>query len=72
MIAQLWAENHDAATAPSIAEQLVQLALGDAYQELVLGTGSPAPEIFERQIDAALSLFEPSSRRRRPRPDDED
>src|SRR4029077_622058 len=41
VIAQLWAEDHDAATAPIVAEQLVQLALGDAYQELVLGTGSP-------------------------------
>lgn len=57
VIAQLWAEDHDAATAPIVAEQLVQLALGDAYQELVLGTGSPAPEIFERQIDAALALW---------------
>lgn len=56
-IAQLWAEEHDAETAPMIAEQLVQLALGDAYQELVLGTGSPKPEVFERQIDAALALL---------------
>jgi TetR/AcrR family transcriptional regulator, mexJK operon transcriptional repressor len=58
VIAQLWAEDHDPATAPIVAEQLVQLALGDAYQELVLGTGSPGPEIFERQIDAALALVE--------------
>ena len=36
-IAQLWAEEHDSATAPIVAEQLVQLALGDAYQELVPG-----------------------------------
>jgi AcrR family transcriptional regulator len=57
-IAQLWAEEHDVATAPVVAEQLVQLALGDAYQELVLGTGSPEPEVFERQIDAALALWE--------------
>jgi len=64
-IAQLWAEEHDAATAPIVAEQLVQLALGDAYHELVLGTGSPKPEIFERQIDAALTLLEAASRRRR-------
>ena len=56
-IAQLWGEEHDAAAAPIVAEQLVQLALGDAYQALVLGTGSPAPEVFERQIDAALALF---------------
>ena len=55
---RLWAEDHDAATAPIVAEQLVQLALGDAYQELVLGTGSPALEIFERQIDAALALWD--------------
>jgi hypothetical protein len=64
-IAQLWAEEHDAATAPIVAEQLVQLALGDAYQELVLGTGSPNPEVFERQIDAALALLEVASRQRR-------
>lgn len=64
-IAQLWAEEHDTATAPIIAEQLVQLALGDAYQELVLGTGSPAPEVFERQIDAALALLDVTSRRGR-------
>ena len=64
-IAQLWAEEHDAASAPIVAEQLVQLALGDAYQELVLGTGSPKPEVFERQIDAALALLEAASRRRR-------
>lgn len=67
VIAQLWAEDHDAATAPIVAEQLVQLALGDAYQELVLGTGSPAPEIFERQIDAALALLGLASRRPRQR-----
>jgi AcrR family transcriptional regulator len=64
-IAQLWAEEHDAATAPVVAEQLVQLALGDAYQELVLGTGSPKPEVFGHQIDAALALLEVTSRRRR-------
>ena len=52
-------------TALIIAEQLVQLALGDAYQELVLGTGSPAPEVFVRQIDAALALLNVASRRRR-------
>lgn len=61
-IAQLWAEEHDAATAPIVAEQLVQLALGDAYQELVLGIDLPAPEVFERQIDAALALLGLTSR----------
>jgi AcrR family transcriptional regulator len=55
-IAKLWAVEHDAATAPIVAEQLVHLSLGDAYQELVLGIGSPGPEVFERQIDAALAL----------------
>jgi len=64
-IAQLWAEEHDAATAPIVAQQLVHLTLGDAYQELVMGTGSPAPEVFERQVDAALALLGPTSRRRR-------
>ena len=29
----------------------------DAYQELVLGIGSPKPEVFARQIDAALALL---------------
>jgi TetR/AcrR family transcriptional regulator, mexJK operon transcriptional repressor len=37
---------------------VMPMKLGDAYQELVLGTGSPAPEIFERQIDAALALWD--------------
>uniref|UniRef100_UPI0013CFA193 hypothetical protein n=1 Tax=Klebsiella pneumoniae TaxID=573 RepID=UPI0013CFA193 len=60
-IAQLWAEEHDAETAPVVAEQLVQLALGDGYQELVLGTGSPKPEVFGHQIDAALALLEVTS-----------
>jgi TetR/AcrR family transcriptional regulator, mexJK operon transcriptional repressor len=64
VIAQLWADEHDASAAPIVAEQLVQLALGDAYQELVLGTGSPGPEVFERQIDAALALVAMTSRRR--------
>ncbi len=54
-IAQLWTEEHGAAGAPVVAEQLVQLALGDAYQELILGIGSPGPEVFEGQIDAALA-----------------
>src|SRR5258708_1586865 len=67
VIAQLWAEDHDAATAPIVAEQLVQLALGDAYQELVLGTGLPVPKIFERQIDAALVLLRLTSPRPRQR-----
>jgi AcrR family transcriptional regulator len=66
-IAQLWAVEHDAATAPIVAEQLVNLSLGDAYQELVLGIGSPGPEVFERQIDAALALLGLTSHRRRPR-----
>ena len=57
MIAQLWAEDHDAATASIVAEQLVQLALGDAYQELSWGRIA-APKIFERQIDAALALWD--------------
>jgi hypothetical protein len=61
----VWAEEHDAATAPIVAEQLVQLALGEAYQKLVLGTGSPKSEVFEHQIDAALALLEVASRRRR-------
>jgi TetR/AcrR family transcriptional regulator, mexJK operon transcriptional repressor len=61
-IAQLWAAEHDAATAPIVAQQLVQLSLGDAYQELVLGIGSPGPEVFERQIDAALALLGLASR----------
>ncbi|MGC1347381.1 MAG: TetR/AcrR family transcriptional regulator C-terminal domain-containing protein [Methyloceanibacter sp.] len=63
-IAQLWADEHDTATAPIVAEQLVQLALG----RRVPGTdrtGSPKPEVFERQIDAALALLEVASRRRR-------
>ena len=64
VIAQLWADKHDAVTAPIVAEQLVQLALGDAYQELVLGTGSPTPEDFERQIDAALALLGSTSLQR--------
>jgi AcrR family transcriptional regulator len=64
-IAQLWADEHDPATAPMVAGQLVQLALGDAYQELVLGTGSPKLGVFERQIDAALALVEAPTRRRR-------
>ena len=66
-IAQLWAEEHDATTAPIVAQQLVHLTLGDAYQELVMGTGSPAPEVFERQIDAALALLGLTSRRTRQR-----
>lgn len=64
-ISQLWAEEHDTETAPIVAEQLVQLALGDAYQELVLGTGSPKLKVFKRQIDAALALLEVAPRRRR-------
>jgi AcrR family transcriptional regulator len=39
-IAQLWAEEHDTATAPTVAEQLVQLALGDASW----GLGRPSPK----------------------------
>jgi TetR/AcrR family transcriptional regulator, mexJK operon transcriptional repressor len=55
-ITQLLME-HNANTSPIMAQQLVHLSLGDAYQELVLGTGSPGPEVFERQIDAALALL---------------
>jgi AcrR family transcriptional regulator len=55
-IEQLLAQN-DAETAPIMAQQIVHLALGDGYQELVLGIGSPGPEVFERQIDAALTLL---------------
>jgi TetR/AcrR family transcriptional regulator, mexJK operon transcriptional repressor len=65
VIAQLWAEEHDQATAPMVAEQLVHLALGDAYQESVMGIGSPGSEVFERQVDAALALLQATSRRRR-------
>jgi TetR/AcrR family transcriptional repressor of mexJK operon len=64
-IAQLWAEEHDARSAPIVAKQLVHLALGDAYQELVLGTGTPTPKDFERQIDAALALVALTPRRPR-------
>ncbi|HUC67766.1 MAG TPA: TetR/AcrR family transcriptional regulator [Stellaceae bacterium] len=56
-ITQLLREELDTATAPIVAQQIVHLTLGDAYQELVLGTGSPGPEVFERQIDAALALL---------------
>ena len=56
-IAQLLAGECPEATAQTIAEQLVQLALGDAYQELVLGLGSPGPDVFEHQVDAALTLL---------------
>lgn len=48
----------DEPVAATLAGQLVQLALGDAYQELVLGIGSPTFDTFERQIDAALRLVE--------------
>jgi TetR/AcrR family transcriptional repressor of mexJK operon len=56
-ITQLLSEEFDTATAPIVAQQIVHLTLGDAYQELVLGTASPGPEVFERQIDAALALL---------------
>lgn len=49
--------DRDAASAPIMAQQLVHLSLGDAYQELILGTGSPGRDVFERQIDAALALL---------------
>ena len=55
-ITQLLIEKYDPERAPIVAQQLVHLTLGDAYQELILGTGSPGPEIFKRQIDAALAL----------------
>ena len=56
-ITQLLSEEFDTVTAPIVAQQIVHLTLGDAYQELILGTGSPGPEVFERQIDAALALL---------------
>ena len=56
-ITHLLVEKFDTATAPIVAQQIVHLTLGDAYQELILGTGSPGPEVFERQIDAALALL---------------
>ena len=49
--------DHDIATTPKMAQQLIHLALGDAYQELVLGTGSPGPDVFEDQVNAALVLL---------------
>lgn len=55
-ITQLIVEEYGAASS-IIAEQLIHLSLGDAYQHLVLGTGTPGLEVFERQIDAALELF---------------
>ena len=55
-ITKLIVEEYGAASS-IIAEQLIHLSLGDAYQHLVLGTGTPGPDIFERQIDAALKLF---------------
>lgn len=63
-IAGLLAEIADGDTASPTAEQVtaeqvVHLTLGDAYQELVLGTASPGPEIFERQIEAAIALLQP-------------
>ncbi len=56
-ITQLLTEGLDTVTAPIVAQQIVHLTLGDAYQELLLGIGAPGPEIFERQIDAALALL---------------
>lgn len=64
-ITQLWAQDYGAAAAAAVGEQLVQLALGDAYQELVLGIGSPTSADFERQIDAALALLERATDPRR-------
>ncbi|MBX7481617.1 TetR/AcrR family transcriptional regulator [Qipengyuania qiaonensis] len=46
--------------ASEAAAILVNLALGDAYLELVLGITPPDPKRFERQIDAALELVLPS------------
>ena len=46
VIAQLWAEDHDAATAPIVAEQLVQLALGDAAS----GAGLVGPDRRARDL----------------------
>lgn len=56
-IARFMTEEYGVASASILADQLVHLALGDAYQHLVLGTGAPGPEVFERQIDAALKLL---------------
>jgi AcrR family transcriptional regulator len=53
-LALAWAG--DAAGGEVIAAQLVQLALGDAYQELILGVSAPGPDVFDRQIEAALDL----------------
>ena len=55
-IARLLTKELDIATSAIIAQQVVHLTLGDAYQELVLGTGSPRADVFESQIDAALAL----------------
>jgi AcrR family transcriptional regulator len=56
-IARLLTGKFDTATAPIVAQQIVHLTLGDAYQELILGTGSPGHAVFEHQIDAALALL---------------
>lgn len=55
-LAAAWTQRKDAAGGEAVAAQLVQLALGDAYQELVLGIGAPGPDVFDRQIEAALDL----------------
>lgn len=51
-LALAWAQ----AAGDAVAAQLVQLALGDAYQALVLGIDAPGLDVFERQIEAALDL----------------
>ncbi len=59
-LARAWAQAGDTAGGEAVAAQLVQLALGDAYQELILGISAPGPEVFDRQIEAALDLVAPA------------
>ena len=60
-LARALTQTGDAAGAQAAAAQLVQLALGDAYQELVLGIGTSGPDVFDRQIEAALDLVAAAS-----------
>ncbi len=59
-LARAWAQAGDTAGGDAVAAHLVQLALGDAYQELILGIGTPGPDVFDRQIEAALDLVAPA------------
>ncbi len=59
-LARVWAPAGDQARGEAVAAQLVQLALGDAYQELILGIGTPGPDVFRRQIEDALDLVAPT------------